>query len=206
MNRRTFLHGGLAAAAAVPFAPIVVGAFGWPTWEREPVPGATVHVLGAPAKDRYSRLVKMLSDDVFDRLCRAVGGRSYAVTQAERIGEVSAARFRSVTMTHQWNTDWRASFGHVAEQPLPFPLLAFRERTNRWMPGFSAFGTDQDDLRKPAREAFGSSSAVGMPFLPRGVLWQAHYLDGRTGMVMRAVGAVDIVKDDIMVRWDVLCG
>lgn len=195
MNRRSFLQRAGLGVAAVPFVPVSVGAFGWKT-EDTPKLGAGVHVLGEVPTDRAARLVKMLSDDVFERLCRNLRNRNFRVTTGERIGEDDLAE--------QWNTGRRVSLDYASDTPPVFPVAQFRESTDRWVRGH-VMSTDVK-LGAPTHEAFSGMHVMGMAFLPLGLLWCAHYVDESTGTVMRAVSQFDVVMGDLTVRWDVLCG
>lgn len=207
MNRRDFLKGSGLATAAV-FAPAVT--LGWAI-DKQPRLEPSIHVFGESPTWRGAQAVKLASDDVFARLCQDLRGQSYRVTQGERVGAAiftDDVRHGVFHLTEQWNHGYIIESEYIVEHPPVFDVERFRRETNRWIRG-TQLAMAGDEAHVPwvsAIEAFGGKRCVGMPFLPIGLVWAAHYLDEATGMVMRAVSQYDIVHAHVAVRWDVLCG
>lgn len=196
MNRRSFLQrAGATAATAAAVTALPMTAFaGVPV--PPPIEPVRVHVLGMPVVDASQRFVKMMSDDVFERTLSALRGRSFQLTNGERVGEYS--------INAMWNNSIKVDSIYACEHPDRFDIEEFRRETNGWMLGCTMCpgggGT-------PAAEAFGPRiTQVGLPFLPVGLLWAAHYIDEGTGFAMRAVAQHEIYFDRLLARWDVLCG
>lgn len=200
MNRRNFLRssaGGVGTLAAM----AVVPAYGFPA-----APAAmpsTVHVLGAEPTDGAQRLIKAMSDDVFEQLRQrfraAYRTKTLKVTAYQYVGDGP--------IRESWHAAVRVDLCYAGERPPEFPLETFRRETACWTHGYQLlFGSTDPKDATPVTQMFDDVAAVGMPMLPQGVMWTAHYLDEDTGLFMRAVADFDIVTNDAKARWDVLVG
>lgn len=211
MKRREFFK--LGAAAGLP-------AVGWATvrhvtTERPPLPDS-VRVLGSEVTGPDQRLFKGLSDDVFERLRAAFRAtwphRSLRVVTAERHGEAVAEG----ALNTAWNTSYKLPTAFTADAPPFFPLAHFQWSTAQWIrgtvmaPNCLTYGYDgwkqPSEAVVPVEEMFGDVRVIGMPRLPDGLPWRAHYIDEDTGLVMRALYTLDIYTDEYLARWDVITG
>lgn len=224
VTRRVLLGGVGASVAALVIGP-------WGEVDGSPMPGqaaapsdafgraahqpATVHVLGGTQPTtETTRVIRQLSDDVFERLRRVFVGRTVRVTQAQRVGDIQDG----VMMTQQWNTGALMPL-HVLDIT-PAHVALFRRRTDWWwnsplcraLETHLELGVNWLDLPPPApgatlaAHAFAGTAHVGQLFLPAGGLWTAHYLDEASGVLMRVVAMYDINTDQALLRYDVLCG
>jgi hypothetical protein len=200
MNRRNFLHAVSASSAA---ALIPAKSFGWPAAEPLPMPASSVHVLGMPATDAAQRLMRMLSDDVFEQLRlrfrKAYPSGGLVVTDGQYIGDRN--------LTHVWHTATKVHPQYAVDRPPAFDLTDFRARTTCWIQGYRiCYGSPNPQYATPVTEIFDGTTRVGIEILPFGLLWAAHYLDEDTGLTMRACTAWDVITDEIIGRWSVLVG
>lgn len=181
-------------------------------WSRDAAspPGhnqpSTVHVLGPVLDTRLGRLTRSLSDDVFDRLIQSLAGCSFKVTVLQRLGEALWGPRSVACLTRQGNTYWSLSGDYLCDVPPEFPLQAFRLQTDHWDEGLLIPHENFD--RGPANTSgmFRKATIMGMPRLPDGLGWAAHYVDERTGTVMRALMDYEINTDGYTLRYDVICG
>ena len=200
LTRRSLRSSGVALASVVgPLYAVSAEARaipdyarGWP--EPKPTPFNPVHVLGPKPTDDTQRLVRVLSDDVFDRLRRACP-RLVRLTTAEKMGE--AVDWVGVK---QANTSYTLNSMEVEN---PLDLERFRLCTDCWVVGLVI---SPGPGWANAAELFKDARLVGLPWLPEGMVWRAHYLDETTGWAMRALAAYDLTLDQLVMRWDVLYG
>ena len=186
-----------------------------PTWDKGNVASAstnqpsTVHMLGREPDGASQKLARLLADDVFDRLCQSVKGRSLTVTTLQRMGETD--RRRGFTMMNQWNCAFCLSSEYLVDEPPPFDMQRFRVKTAAWENGnmgtMPKFQSDKPpDGATPTDEAFKDVVAVGQLPIHSSMDWAAHYVDEATGMFMRVVMVYEISYDNYVIRFDVLCG
>lgn len=216
MNRRQFIRIGsaTAAAAAVPLTSSIKGPLGEFVLVEPASVAASVHVLGPEPTTPDQRFFKGLSDDVFERLRSAFrekwSSRTMRVVVAEDMGD---AVLEGV-LQFQWNTSYKLHASFTSDRPPYFPIDHFRWATNRWITGscmcpeFPVYGdwSPPSNQPVPIAEMFGKARIVGMPRLPHGLIWQAHYIDEDTGLVMRAVASYEVQMDEYLARWDVIVG
>lgn len=192
-----------------------------PTWDKskelEPSVNqpTTVHVLGEKLDNEPGRLIRSISDDVFDRLCQNVTGPIY-LTESDRPGSTAdMPNGTRATMMRQLAIAVRIEARYASDRPPVFNLEGFRHWTNYWSTGGGGlmiawpprdFAVGSDPHGKPTREAFEGIVACGQLSLPRGMEWSANYVDEKTGMCMRVVFAYEMSMDDYQLRYDVLCG
>lgn len=195
MSRRGFL----LSTSLVPCAASVQ----WKALKRSDAPTLHdgVHILGPTPVSDDAILVRAMSDDVFERLRRAVRGRTLQVVPGTR-----------VVLAYQWNTSVEMGFIDIDHfHRVGFPLSWFRWATDTCPRGAACcparplYGADLFSVPDPdPAQVFAELRSVGMPILPSGLTWAAHYMDEDTGMVMRVVALADILVDELVVRWDVI--
>lgn len=213
-SRRGFLKAGMTASA---FSAAALAGKANPALARmvtEPQtplrPG--IHVLGDEVASPDQRLARGMSDDVFERLLKAYTNafpsRPMWVVAIGQLGEYAP---EGRTLTNQWNSSFTTPSAFSTDQQPYFDLAEFRNGTNGWVagtciqpsrPGYGGPPSQQ----VPIAEMFGERRIVGMPMLPSGLQWRAHYVDEDTGLVMRALAYLDIMTDEFICRWDVICG
>lgn len=212
MKRREFFRLGAAAGAAAGLPAVGWATVRHVTTERPPLP-ASVRVLGSEVTGPDHRLFKGLSDDVFERLRGGFRARwpyrALRVVTAEQQGEAVAEGYLHTA----WNTSYKLPTAFTADTPPFFPLAHFQWSTAQWIRGTAmapnclTYGVEQSPVGVvPVNEMFGEAQLIGMPRLPDGLPWRAHYIDEDTGLVMRAIYALDIYTDEYLVRWDVITG
>lgn len=186
-------------ASEAPPAPAVQ--FSKDAFTRVMAPLDPVHVFGPMGSDTYfQRFARALSDDVFGRLLAAFKGRSLYLADAQYVGERAD---NGIVLTNQWNTGYEVDSSYLSDRPPVFDLDRFRAYTDCWIGGrVLCIGGD----KTPTREAFKDARVTGLPVLPRGVRWAALYLDETTGVAMRAIGDLNVMLDQHVFRWDVICG
>lgn len=200
LTRRSFLGRSAASAAAAGAWPLV------PTLDPPllgvPVPdGPTrnpVRVLGPTPEPGWPFITKQMSDSVFERLRQPFMGRSLRLENAAYLGEGALA--------WQINTSYAVYLGTTV--PNPFPYAHFLNWTNCWVTGtrIALPGLGDAPLGATPRHLMAEARCVGMPILPAGLLWAAHYLDEDTGLAMRALSVYETHADLIVFRWDVFYG
>lgn len=197
LTRRRFLtRVGVAGAGALAGMPLPR----WPVQEHDAGALPEVAVLGAPSPDGVlGQLVRGLSDDVFERLRHAVHGRSFRVLTTDRAGTQATA---NSVILEQANTGFECDPIYLSDTAPVFDLARFRRLTDRWTRGCElCIGSGGD-----AAELFAAAQVVRMPVLPLGPRWAAHYVDEKTGLVMRALMDYNLETDVYVFRWDVLYG
>ena len=213
MNRRGFMKSGMAAST---FAGLALAGKVDPVLARimdEPptVPRPGIHILGPEAVGADGRLMRGLSDDVFERLIQAYRRVWLPVGRTLRCVDLSRPGDHTIEgeLREQWNTSWVMAAAFTTDHPPYFDLAAFRGATNRWIRGTwmcpERYGV-VPDVPPPVAEMFGAARIIGMPILPSGLLWAAHYVDEDTGLVMRALFDYKANVDEFLMRWDVVCG
>lgn len=215
VTRRGFLQSTAGAAGALA-ASAAGGLGGLAILQREAEAStsqrSSVHVLGLKPERPIEKLARTLSDDVFARLCQAFEGRSCKLLdENHHLGYTD--RNRQTLLNVQAHTAIQLPSEFACERPPDFDLDTFRLATNFWMMGAQLsigwrapnrhYAPDAKDNRD---EVFGSVTTMGIPFLPKAVMWAAHYVDEQTGAFMRVVAVYEINVDEIVVRWDVICG
>ena len=176
---------------------------------------STVCLLAEEPSNPEQRLFRGLSDDIFERLRAAFRAawphRSMRVVDLQRIGEKAEEGY----LDRQWNTSYLMSASLAGDRPPFFHLTHFRDTTNQWMagttvcPGRETFGWERPSqgLQVPIQAMFPPEvRIVGMPWIPWGVVWRSLYVDEDTGLVMRAISAIDLPTDEYLLRCDLLCG
>lgn len=177
-----------------------------PSISRDPaVDSLGVHVIGPELDTPFGIFIRQLSDDVFRRLIAEFP--SVRVINGRRVGHtedvVEHGRVASYCLTEQWNTGTEIGGEFLNGRHLVnFDLERFRHRTSHWERGLVLC---MGGLI-PTREAFAPAAVVGLPELPLGLAWAAHYLDERTGAAMRVVSDYEVQWDHAVVRYDVLVG
>lgn len=207
VTRRGFLQSTAGAAGALAASV----SSGRTVWTEELVPSesqrSTVHILGPAALRPLQKLVRRLSDDVFDRVCQVFEGRTCQLVDVARAGAVGPW---GQTFS-QMHTAVQVSNMFAQDNPPPFDLKNFRFATNAWIMGQAlligwrtgGLASASEDNR---RDTFAGITVMGIPYLPTGMEWAAHYVDEQTGVFMRVVATYDINVDEVVVRWDVICG
>lgn len=207
-SRRRFLQSTAGAAGAL----AATAAGTRPTWQEEfkasTLQSSTVRVLGPEPTTPIQKLVRSLSDDVFERLCQTFKGRSCQLFEHQRLGIMGP---RGKVLNLQAHTAIGLSSEFTSEDPPWFDISSFRLATNCWMKGPALLinwvnGRQLVDLKDNREDVFAGITFMGMPYFPTGVEWAAHYVDERTGVFMRALGCYDLNTDQVIGRWDVICG
>ena len=215
MNRRQFIRIGSAAtslAAAMPSTVLMGDATRVEIVHATAVP-ASVHVLGQSPSGQTSRLIKGLSDEVFVRLIGAFRRRRPRDVVRLVSGSRPGDAYADGTLQWQWNTSYKVPLSFTNDAPPYFPIDHFWWATDRWIggsvccprPPVYGFWQPVDDHADPFA-IFDALRVAGMPYVPSGLPWAAHYVDKDTGLVMRALGSLDIYTDELVCRWDVIGG
>ena len=174
-----------------------------------------VVVLGDELDSDFGKFIRQLSDDVFRRLSAEFPPVRLSIAKKLGEGEPIGSdedvtdgwrQHRTIyrSLAQQWNTGIEIPSMFVMAHHQPhFDLERFRDQTSHWELGAAlSIGG-----RVPTKEAFANAKIVGLPELPRGLIWCAHYLDTKSGAAMRVLADhFSIVSDTITVRYDVMIG
>ena len=130
----------------------------------------------------------------------------------DRIGEAAAEGI----IRDRWATSVKMSASFATNYPPYFDLARFRIVTDHWTrgPQIESYYHNSDPsgfrpthIKSMFGEVYGADVAVvGMPCLPSGMVWSAHYIDEETGIVMRALCVYEAESDDYVMRWDIITG
>jgi hypothetical protein len=209
LTRRSFFGTAATAAAASSVLQLktpVPAVAQTPVVAPPPPPRPAFHILGEQRPvGNMGALIRQLSDDVFLRLTAALAGRSFEVLDGSRLGEkfhrwIDGDIYQTRGLSRNLNTSYELDWS----TPETFTdVERFREFTSRWTEGLliCTGGGPSNTV-----EAFADLSFVGTPNLPKGVEWAVYYVDEQTGLVMRAIAAFDIIRDRMVLRYDVLAG
>lgn len=229
MDRRSFLRVGSLSTVAASVIPTLVAQAQQPTALDAPLHHhvnampvtrnraiSSIHVLGQSLAHADQRLAKGLSDDVFARLVSAFRAewpaRSLRVVMVDRIGEAVVEG----VIRDQWASSVKMRASFATDSPPYFNMERFRAVTDHWTcgPQIEPYYHDSDPsgfqrthIKSIFGEVYGADVVVvGMPRIPSGLVWSAHYIDEETGIVMRAICAYEWECDDYLMRWDVVTG
>ena len=107
------------------------------------------------------------------------------------------------------NTAVELSGEYMSEHPTELNIKQFRVETDHWVMGpIVCFNNRLAAEQYPpnAHVILARKTTVALLVLPQGLEWAANYVDETTGMAMRALCDWDLCRDQLMLRWDVLCG
>lgn len=207
MNRRGFLQAaGMSSAAIAALSSMPKPVYASKQLAEPPDTMTEIrfgaHRLGPTPQSSTERLIVGMSDSVFRRLCEALDGKTYRMTQCEHVGDKVG---RSGVITDHWHNGFTLNLAYAsAHAAPPFEFYEdFVAATSEWYQGLQLCLGPGDTT---PLEAFGAKSFVGLPTLPIGLIWSGHYIDERTGMAMRAMAQYDIWTNTGTCRWDVICG